>query len=457
MVAAYAPGPIDGVPEEVMACVPYEGPLHHYLWWVTQTTDTPPWLHVGPAIAAACHEIAYRGYVVGEHGERPRVWFALVSDPGVGKSTAIKKARAFHEDLLKDRERPASPYVDAEGTMSGMWEALSGCWDPERERTTAVLLREEFAALLSDKRRDDLATTFCEWYDGGTFQRHLRSLKAAARKGEKVSDTLKNTVMSAVFATTPDNLIAVAKKEHMSGGLFSRFTFMQAPADVDRLKLHPTARPGERRSALGSWLKWMQWLDAEEATSGPKVIEIPGEVQAILRDSLFEGLKQGMRTQDRLVPSRRRALVQATIIAGIFAMSQHRTVILSDDMDAAVNLIEMSLNGLVDLEPQIGTPFIVRQVQTAYQVIRAGGELGVPKTQLYRSLNCTKSVLDQVITTLLDEGSVTEQRIETGKRGRPPIHFVANGAERFSEPPPAASSGTLVHIPDELDPEVKPN
>ncbi len=449
----YQPGPIDGVPDEVMACIPYEGPIHHYMWWVTQTTDTPPWLHVGPAIAAACTEIAYRGYLIGEHQERPRVWFALISDPGVGKSTAVKRMRGFHEDVLRTHGRVLSPYVTAEGTMSGIWESLSERWDPERGNTTAVLIREEFAALLSEKRRDDLVTTFCEWYDGGDFERHLRGLKAAARKGEKVSDTLRNATLSAVFATTPENLFAVAKKEHMSGGLFSRFGFMQAPGDWERLKIHPTHRPEERRSALGSWLSWFQFLDAQEALGASKIVGIPIEVQTILRDSLFEGLKQGMRNQDRLVPSRRRALVQATIIAGVYALTQGRNVILSDDMDAAVNLVEKSLNNLATLEPSIGTPFIVKQLNVAYQAIRDAGEIGLPKYRLYAVLNCTKSIIDQVLQTLLDEESVIETRVRTGKPGRPPMHFIATGTARFQGAKPEVPQGKVIPFPGVVDPD----
>ncbi len=220
-----------------------------------------------------------------------------------------------------------------------------------------------------------------------------------------------------------------------------------AEQDPDRLKLHPTAQPEERAVALGVWHSWLQWFDAQQALGEPKVVQVLPEVHEILRGSLFEDLKTAMRTEDRLNPVRRRALTIAYTIAGMFALASRRTVVLSDDMDAAINLVEKCTRGLQDLDPELGTSELMQLVNLAFRAIRKTGTRGLPRSKLYPVLQAPKAVVDQVIGTLLEEGSIRDVAQRTGKPGRPATRFVSNGPARFAGPPPEPGNGKVIRFP----------
>lgn len=426
---AYRPGPLEGVSEEVQACCPSDGSLHAYVWWAAQTTHAPPWWHVATGLAAIAHEAARHGYVIGaEQQMRPMLWVALLGPSAAGKSTAIGRAIDFYRSHLASTNA-RDPFVMAEGSIPGIFEKLTEGWDEDVGRTLGILHQEELSRLLDSK--DTVAEMLMQLADGRDIERHKVSSRAAARQGQNAHDKLVNPTLSATVATTYSSLRRVTKAHHIEGGLYSRLLWFIAEPDPHRLQMLPTPRPAQFRAALDEWRQWQGWILAEEVVGAPKVIDVPEQVHSILEDSLFEALKQKIRGDDRLNATRMRAVMQAYLIAGLFAFSQRRTTVLSDDMDQAVNLVERCTAGLERIDPELGGNEIMQLVNVGFRAIQARGTAGLKRNELYAALKSSKGVVEQVLGTLIDEGSVREVTLKTGKRGRPPTAYVACGPTRF--------------------------
>ena len=123
---------------------------------------------------------------------------------------------------------------------------------------------------------------------------------------------------------------------------------------------------------------------------------------------------------------------------------------MSDDMDAAINLVETCVASLESIDPELATSDVMVQVNRAFQTIRDAGAAGCNKAKLYQALRAPKVVVDQVLSTLIDEGSIEERHIATGKPGRPPIRYRTCGKTRFSSRP-QAQPGKVLEFP--VDPE----
>lgn len=440
--AGYKTGKIDDVPEAVFESFPPHGGLHAYVWWASKTTDAPVWFHIAAILAAGACELARRGWVVGHEQQIvPKFWTAMVAGPGVGKSTAINTAREFYTDACK-RYGWADPYITTDGSTQGLFEAIARLHNKETDVTAAILIREEFSVLLNAKRRDDLSQTLCEWADGRYHERHTRGLQqAAAQGGTGGHATIKNAAISATFVTTERALLDVATPQHMEGGLFSRFDWVMGSARDIVAKMHHARRPEERAVALDLFFNWQKWLDVEDmrTTDGvvsPKIIEIGEDCTKYLESTLFVDYQQALKSDHALTASYKRAITHAYVIAGVFAMSSGRRVIQSSDIHRAVNLVNLCLDNLSRIAPEVGATPLMRAANRAFETIRQAGAIGVSKTPLYRRLQVPKRELDAILDTLEDEGSI-KQLVDArdGKRGRPSMRFVAVGQQRFMSTP----------------------
>jgi len=411
---------------EVGSCLPPGGALHAYTWWATQTTDAPAWWHVGTGLTLVAHEAARRGWTIGADQQMvPRVWCAILGPSAAGKSTAIQRGLKFYRAHLDAFKNVRDPFVMAEGSIPGIFEKLTEGWDTDVERTLGVLHQEEFSRLLDN--RDAVAEMLMQLADGIEIERHKVSSRAATRQGMQAFDYLRAPAISALLATTYASLRRVTRAHHLEGGLFSRMLWFVAEPDAARLRMLPSPHPEEKREALQVWREWARWLDGQEVL-GHRVVEVPEEVHWILRDSLFETLKERMAEDDRMNATRRRAVTQAYLVAGILALSQFRRVVTSDDMDCAVNLVEQCVAGIERVGPELGTSELMQSANVAFRaVLQAGGTL--QRSAFYKALQAPKHIVDQVLATLLDEGSLREVVEKT--TGRPRTLYVANGPKRF--------------------------
>jgi hypothetical protein len=367
----------------------------------------------------------------------PRLWTAILGPSAAGKSTAIQRGMTFYRDFLEHFRTARDPFVMAEGSIPGIFEKLTEGWDMDTERTLGVLHQEEFSRLLDSK--DAVSEMLMQLADGIEIERHKVSSRNAARQGMQTFDRMRAPAISALFATTYSSLRRVTRAHHIEGGLFSRMIWFVAEPDAARLRMLPSPQPEKKRAALHTWAEWSRWIDGQEAAGAPRSIDVPAEVHWILHDSLFEVLKTRIAEDDRMNATRRRAIVQAYLVAGLLAFSQGRRVVTSDDMDCAVNLVERCVSGLEKIEPELANSELMQTANVAFRaIVNAGGRL--PKTGLYRALKIPKNVLDMVLATLIDEGSIREVQQKTGKQGRPRTLYVASGPQRFQGGETPASS-----------------
>ncbi len=431
----YRTGPIAGVPAEILECFPPNGAMHAYLWWASQTTDAPAWFHVASILPAAAMELARRGYCIGEEMRLPpRIWTTMVAGPGVGKSTALNTARGFYTEASARFGYLEDGYITAEGSTQGLFEAIAQKHDQQRDTTCAILVREEFSVLLNARRRDELSTALCEWADGAYHERHTRGHQQARARGEVVHDRMDNAVISASFVTTERGLYDVATSGHMEGGLFSRILWFKGRSSDIVPKLHQARRALERGVALSLWNDWQKWLDAEEALSEGKIIQVSKEVHSILEQSLFKDYAEALKRDDRLTASYKRGLNHAYAVAAIYAVSCGRLAVAVEDMERAVKLLAYCISNLTLIEPEIGATPLMKGCNVAFNLIRAAGDGGLTRTPIYRRLQIPKFQLEQVIDTLKDEGSIRVWEPAPGakrKPGRPTERYVAVSDRRF--------------------------
>lgn len=431
----YKPGvPIENAPEGFHETFPLRGPMHTYAWWASQVTDAPAWFHAASILVAATAEIARRGWVIGaEQRYLPRLWMAMVAGPGIGKSTAINLARDFYTDA-GGAGGWKSPYVTAEGSTQGLFEAIAKLRDDKTNLTTAVLVKEEFSTLLSGKRRDDLSFALCEWADGQHHERHTRQLqRARAEGGPGGEDRITNAAISATFVTTKHALLDVATAQHLHGGLFSRFLWVPGQGSDVTPRLHPGRAAVERATAVGAWKRWHGWLDAEEMANPQKVLPIKSEVNDYLEQTLFVDYKRALQENNLMTAHYKRALTHASIIAGVFALNDGFHAVEPIHMHRAVNFLNLCLDNISRFAPDVATTGLMRAINQAFDIVQSKGDKGARRTDFYRDLHVTKRELDTILETLIDEGAISEEIIvRTGKPGRPTSRYIAQNETRFT-------------------------
>mgnify|MGYP000609826786 CR=1 FL=1 len=442
----YEPGELI-LDDELNCCFPEHGLIHEYLWWVRQTTDAPPWWSLGAILSCLAHEAARHGFRIDQRQMiKPSLWVAILGPSSIGKSTAMARAADFYKTYL-EIEDATDPFVHAEGTIPGIFERLVEMPTyGDDELHAAILYQDEFSRLLD--QRDTVAEMLMKMADGHVIDRNLVRVHEKRRQGEGSYSRLEHHAISAMFATTHSNLRRVIKGHHIEGGLLSRMLWFIAKAPKEFM-LHPSLLPAKRAVALAAWTDWSGWLLAQSVESGSRVVQISDEVDAILEATLFEDWVQTAATDDRLNPTRRRAIGQAYTVAGLYALSCRRTSINSDDMDQAVNLIERCIRDLENWEPELATSDIMAAVNKGFRQIVRAGDAGLGRSKLYQALRAPKAIIDQVLQTLIDEGSIREDRAKAnGRPGRPAIRYIANGRHRFcgesAEPDRAAK---VVQLP----------
>jgi len=437
----YRPGPIDGVSVEERACIPQTGVLHAYVWWAAQTTHAPPWWHVGAGLTAFASEAARCGYELGDGDDNKScLWVSLVGPSAAGKTTSINRLTDFYTAYLEPLE-VAKPFIQAEGSLPGMFATLTDKYDHEADHTLGLLVQDELTRLLDTKQ--PITEMLMQIADGRQIERHLKKEQERRRAGQQAQDVLRNPKISALFATTHSNLRRVSKAHHADAGLYSRMLWFIGAPNPAALKLLPDTCPAERRCALEQWRDWQQWQIAEYNISGNNRITFPAEVLAILEHSLFEKARKGLESPDRLAAAKLRGITQAYKIAALFALSQKRTTVWSEDMDCAVNLVERCQGDYaLHIDPEIGVSETMIMINRAFLAIRQKGQTGLPRTQLYKVLKAAKYQIDDVVATLLDEGSVEEVKTQT--RGRPAKRYIALGPERFTRTD--ATDATVIPI-----------
>ena len=415
------------LPETIRNCAPEAGPVHAYLWWVTPTTHAPAQYHLGAILPALAFEAARRGIRIGNATKLPRLWVGLVGGSGHGKSTAHERAYEFVRDwygTIKPEKPSPWPYFHLDGSMPGILAASATHFDDHINASLGIYEIDEFSKLLAGQ--DSVAETMCKIFDGRDVQRHLRQYQEAKRQGEKVHDMLRRPAFSGCFASTPSALERVTQSYHLEGGLYSRILWFRGMLKSEDLLPRERPRDRARVQALDLWIDWARWLDTQQLLAPERnYVEVPDDVRDFIDRRLFEPTRKELAHEDdRMNPTRLRALSFAEQIAGLFALSCGSWQANEEDAQAAINLVSACVNTMWELNRVVAVNDKSRLRAKLYQAIRDAGEAGLRRSDLYHvGSQCTRAELDEALSTLIDSEEVVCV-IHQRERGRPATRYV---------------------------------
>lgn len=420
--------------DELQACVPAAGPLRAYLDWAVKTTDAEHLFHVGSILPCWAHEACVRGFRIDSQQRHvPKLWTFLVGVSASSKSTAMKRATSLYRGHTS-KAGMLDPFLIAEGSVPGIFEAMAERFDVELDMTPGILYRDEAARLLDTT--DSIADMLCNVIDGEDVKRHLRGARAAnAQAAGSVKDTLVRPAFSGLLTTTFSRLREVTKSSYLEGGLYSRFLWFAGSPRLPEQSLFVDLHLAEAQRVAELWGDWAGWALAQQTLGRQLVVEVPRHVIELLRSTLFATLVQHGTRDDRLNATRKRGLHQAIMVAALYALNDRRLEVVEEDMDRAINLIEFCLRGLERLDASLAVDDLMVAADQAFHVIASAGPHGVARSRLYPALRKSKWWVDQIIDTLLAEGSVRTVARATGKPGRPPTNLVACGPHRYAGEP----------------------
>jgi hypothetical protein len=445
--AEYQYGPIPGVPSDIAACMPDRGMVHEYVWWATQCTYASPIYHIGAILPVLTWQLASRGWSFGERGKQIALQSFLIGESSSGKSTCLRMAKQFHEDLLSVTSHPywdrpplppdtdartrqiqeenaerTNPWILAAGTAPGLLEQLFDRFNPHTNTTPAILYNEEVAHLLERKKDYAISSVLLELFDAlPKVERHLSRYREMAKKGQQPPSVVRAPAVSGLFAGTPISLKDKLDASAFEGGLVSRSLWISGQPDLDRWFLTDRKRVAARQFVLGRWIDYgHHHLGLEVGANVSRIIDLPMPVKRIGAELLFPAFAQSMRDSDsRLSAVRGRALEHAELIAGVFAWSKGQSAVLEADMRAAAHLLRWSIRSVERIAHKsiLGTSW--DQIETVLGIIRSAGDAGIRKSALYPEVRLPKKDLDQAIETLLDQGIVVEVIQRHDGPGRP--------------------------------------
>lgn len=448
----YREGVIPDLDPNLAGCIPQSGPIHRHLAWAVKTTDAEAVFHLGSILPCWAHLAASHGFVIDEdHRLTPRLWSMLIGVPASAKSTAMKRAMGLYRRVY-EAQRNADPFVIAEGSIPGIFEALAERLDVDLGLSHGIIYRDEAARLL-DNKDTSVSDMLCNIIDGEDVKRHLRSARAANREAPgSVKDTLIKPAFSGILTTTFSRLREVTKASYLEGGLYSRFLWFVGQPHLPAQSLTYSPHRLEEDAVAVAWADWNRWALGQAALGSPLVIKVPPECVELLRATLFANLERHGKSDNRLNAARKRGLTQAIQLAGLYALSQCRLHVLPEDMDAAINLVEFCLAGMERLDPSLAVDEFMQSVDAAFHVIASAGAAGCNMARIYAAVRRSKTQVDAMLDTLQAEGSIRRMAVRTGKAGRPAILLVANGPARFagepedaSEPEDGSDAGTTIN------------
>jgi len=426
------------LPEEVRLCLPQDGPILRSVEWAYQTTDADPFFHIATILPTFASLVNLRG-VVDPFGESFNIVAQIVGQAASSKSTAIRRSTRLWKRVAEACNIQHPMRVEADGTTAGLIEALSESFEGQQNRVIATLVSEEVSTLLrSTKHSANMPEFLCKLFDGIDVTRHLRTVKAANRaKSNSMAETLRNPAICGIFASTFSSMALVAQNSFEEAGLFSRQIYTVGTEGLvpHSMAYHP--RPKMLDAViLDYWQPWDRWAVQLPVLQGAYPVpceELSEEVENILHDTLFQQLKDPNKSES--VSMRKRALEHAKRVAYLYALSQHRLSVRSEDMDAAVNLLQLSLNHYRRLRKHLRGDSIYQLATRAFQVIADNGAgKGIGRSKLYPRLSCARKTMDEVLDTLADEGSIEVRRMKSrGCKGYTEMYF-AVAPERHAAP-----------------------
>lgn len=408
--------------QELSSIVPEGSPLEAYLHWSSQAHASPTEYHLAVMLSIAAHELARRGFQVEDNEYPLQIWTALVGNSASGKSKAINMAEDFLRDLweLSGSTPKNDPWLNATGSVSGIFAALQDFHDQNRGSTVALLVEQEFSSIL--QQRDAVTEFLCSLYEGRTLQRNLKELQKATRssQGKVQFDKIKKPAISTIFASTEEALGSCVTPSMVHGGLFSRLWWV-SPEKLTQKYVRRQNFDAFREKALTAWSGWYVQLGLLET----KTLTFSDEALAILETYYANLVTKYAETSDEVPSGRTRAFDRARVLAVIFATFDGRSVASANDMHCALAAADHSYKALAKVS-MLGSS---ETVQAAHKALRllARSPTGLTRRDLYRKTHMDKRQLEWALELLQDAQDVLEDR-----SGRD-VKYVAANSERGKE------------------------
>lgn len=429
----YDVGKIPGIPAETMAMIPPHGQVHEYVWWASQVTYANPIWHLASILPALAYDFAMLGFDFPGRRRQIALQSFLIGRSTAAKSTCLRLAKSFHEDfLLATRPRgwdldSNTPWLQAEGTVPGLLEALSDKWDQEQELTPAILYNEEVENLLTTKDPQVIRTLMQLFDSMPKVERQLAKYRAQAKEGGAPPSCVRRPAVGGVFASTISAMQDTMKARHFEGGLVSRALWFVAEPDLTRYRdIVDFDRRAQREVVQWRWAQYGPHLYGLRARGdGWNVKPFSKEVKAIFDERISKRFLQAWADEEEAIAAQlMRAGMLAQTISCIYALSCGRLEVLPEDAEAAVNLVQFSIDSVSTLAGLTADEAHWRARNKVLEVVRRQPvAVGANRALLYKTLKVNKGELDQIMASMVDEGVLIECQIKSGGRGRPSLNY----------------------------------
>ncbi len=466
---------LDTLDPTLRAIIPRQGTIPAYLraacaaWPVT-----PAAIHaccILPVIALEAARANFRVVLRSRFKPAPlAIRVCCVALSASGKSTGMKSARAFHNEFLvrSISENLRAPWLNMQGSESGLEEALGTFYDRDNDRTLVIGFHDEMTAMLrsgasSYKVSEDW---FNQAFDGASAAERCENTKASRAKADERAN---NPLIQGIFCTTVSALKRVVTEQHREGGMFSRiplwatgtggalphvFDERDLTADGDSLTDADFAAASVCPEHDHAVLEWDAWsgillLPPQQGADGGMARIIRWDAGAMRALNLFADEVNSLPRDSDMYAAMFRSGGFVVNLAAIIALSQAhcpdrrdgaqgRVLVRADDAERAIAWAKWSwLNQQVIYDAtavvtQAGTVSVptMRYLDRIYTVIEEAGPDGLSLTSLRARVEKWASFNPSVHKAALDDlcdhetGKVVRCQ-EPGGRGRPITRLIA--------------------------------
>jgi len=383
--------------------------------------------------------MALRGWAGVGRGRQVAIATVLVGPSGSAKSTAIREVMRLDQEVQSlyfgnsYKEWLHDRWLPCEGTMPGVLETLSDMhletfdaplYQYALGTTPAILYSEELP--VSFLTKPESLKLMLELLDPlPKVDRRLAKYRAMTQQGQKAPACVVRPAISTVFATTPAALTEALRGHHIDGGLAMRVIWAFARGDIKRLTIDAPDRSDQRQEVARYWVEALKWHDAMafRGESGERLLPLTPQVKVLLELIRAQAEDAHDRLDDRTVAVKVRGLNHAQYIAQIFAWSRGDDEVHPDDLDRAMNFVQMAHESFNEIAGLVGNPDWLRQERLRRAIEQSKG---LSKKECYRLLNCSKRELDEALEALKERGIIDHVKVATG--GRPSDRYLPKRA-----------------------------
>lgn len=415
--------------QAILELLPNGSPLHRYVQWACAAHGSPAIYHVGCALSLLLYELTWRGFrlpkVVDEGEYALTAQFLLIGGSATGKTTSFNMMQDFARSVwAATATRPElDPWLELEGSIEGITSAIQERYDERLDSTPVILFDSEISKVFA--RREPLTELLCKLADGRTIQSNFRGKQRKVR--DPNADRIVNPRCCGIFCTTEAQLAPHFKDSHRMGGSFPRLIWLRPDftrADIWLAQDHLGARSlsATRQAAIHDWSGWLVELELAAAEQGRK-FEFTAEAHAVLSNELFSPFANEfttVETDDNMHAVKMRLLEKARAFAVLSAAMRFSLRVLPDDVMFAAQLVRLllSMHTLTTVIRDLGSSDDYRVSKRLETLIRATGDEGSLRRELYGRTRLSKKAMDDGLAHLIDREVVFVDNTRPGRTGR---------------------------------------